>query len=58
MQCFFLPEGGEALAQAAHRSYGYPVCGGVHIQVGWDPGQPDLLGGSPACSRRLELDDL
>lgn len=27
-------------------------------QVGEDPEKPNLVGGSPACIRRLELDDL
>jgi len=35
--------------------------GGVEGQVGWGPGQsnlvPDLVAGSPACSRGLELGD-
>jgi len=35
----------------------YPVHGGVRVQVGWDPGQPDpvldLEAGNPACVRRV-----
>ena len=27
-------------------------------QIGWGPGQPDLVGGSPAQGGRVELDDL
>jgi len=27
-------------------------------KVGWGPGQPDLVGGSPVHGGRLELDDL
>ena len=48
-----LPEGGEALEQAAQRGCGCPVPGGVQGQVGWNPGQPGLALnmeiGSPAC---------
>jgi len=28
-----------------------PIPGGTQGQVGWDPGQPELVGGSPAHSR-------
>jgi len=42
------------LAWAAQRSYGCPITGGAQGQVGWDPGQPDLVlnveVGGPACS--------
>ena len=34
------------------------IPGGVQGQAGWGSGQPDLVGGSPACSRGLELGDL
>ena len=44
------------LALAAQRSCGCPISGG--IQVGWGTGQPELVGGSPAHDRGLELDDL
>jgi len=41
------------LAQAARRRCGCPVPGGVQGQVGWGPGQPDLVldvkVGGPAC---------
>jgi len=30
----------------------------VQGQVGWDPGQPEPVGGSPAHGSREELDDL
>ena len=36
----------------------YPIPGGFQGQVGWGPGQPDLVGGSPAHGRGLELDGL
>jgi len=32
--------------------------GGVQDQVGWSPGQPDLLGGSQPRAGWLELDDI
>ena len=51
-------EGGEALAQAAKKCCGYPIPGGIQLQAGWGPGQPDLVGGSPAQGRGLELVDL
>ena len=44
-------EGGEALAQVAQRSCGCPIPGMVQGQVGWGPGQPDLVGGVPAHGR-------
>ena len=47
--------GGEALAQA-DQSCGYPIPEGVQGLAGWGPGQPELLGGSPAHGRGLELD--
>jgi len=43
---------------AAQRSCGCTITGEVQSQVGWGPGQPDLVGGSPAHSRDLELDNL
>jgi len=49
------------LAQAAQRGYGCPAPGDVQGQVGWGPGQPDLVlnveVGSPACGRGLEIHD-
>ena len=54
---FIYSEGGEALAQAAWRSCGCPVLGGVQDQVGqMDLGWPDLEGGNPVHGRKLELD--
>jgi len=41
--------------QAAQRSCGCPIPGGVQGQVGWGPKQPDLVGGSPDNSRKLKL---
>jgi len=50
-------EGSEAVAQAAQRSCGCSVPR-VQGQVGWGPGQPELLGGNPDCGRELELSGL
>jgi len=47
-----------AVAQAAQRSCGCPISGGAQGQVGWGPGQPELVGGNPAHAERLELDGL
>jgi len=38
-------ESGEVLERAARRGCGCPVPGGVQGQVGWGPGQPDLVNG-------------
>lgn len=35
-----------------------PILAGTQGQVGWSPGQPDLIGGSLAHGRGLELGDL
>jgi len=45
-------KGGEALAQAAQRSCGCPIPGGVLSQVGWGPGQPELVGRQPFLWQR------
>ena len=41
------------LEQAAQRGYGCSVRGGAQGQVGWGPGQPDLVShlaiGGPVC---------
>ena len=34
------------MVQAAQRSYECPIPVGVQDQVGWGPGQPDLVSGS------------
>ena len=61
----FLPvlyyESGEVLEQAAQRSCGCLIPGGVQSQFGWGPGQPGLglnveVGG-PACCGGLEIHD-
>jgi len=44
-------EGDEVLAQVVHRSCVCPIPGGVQGQVGWGPGQPYLVGGSPVHAR-------
>lgn len=46
-----LYKGDEAQAQAAQRRFGCPIPGGVQVQVGHGPGQPDLVGGVPANGR-------
>ena len=58
MEEIFYSEGGEALAQTAQRGCECPNPGGVQGWVEWAPVQHELLGGSPAHSRGLELDDL
>ena len=45
------------LDQAAQRDCGCHS-GGIQGQVGWHPGQPDLVLGNSVCGRGLELDDL
>ena len=35
-------------AHIAQRSCGCPISGGIQDQVGWDPGQPDMMSGDPA----------
>jgi len=47
-------ESDEALAQVAQRSCGCPITGGTQGQVGWGPGQPELLGGSSPRGREIE----
>ena len=49
-KCFPYGKGDEALEQAAKRSYGFPISGGVQGQVRWGPGQHDLLGSNPVPS--------
>jgi len=39
-------------------SCGCPIPGGAQGRVGWDSGQPELVGGSLAHGRVLELDNL
>ena len=50
-------ECGEVVAQADQRGCGCSIPGGVQAQVGWGPGQPDLVPdlevGGPACDRRV-----
>jgi len=43
---------------AAQRSCGCSIPGGVQGQVGWGPGQPELVGGNSSHSRGLELGGL
>jgi len=39
------------------RSCGCPIPGGTQGQVGWAPGQPELLGDSPAHDRRAGTEE-
>ena len=50
-------EGSEVLAQLPREAVGAPSLE-VRGQVGWGPGQPELVGGSPAHRTGVELDDL
>ena len=52
------PQNSEVLAQAAHRSCGCPIPGDIQGQVGWGPGQPDLVVGNAVQGRGLELEIL
>ena len=49
------------LERVAQKGCGYAVHGGNRVQVGWDPGQSDLVldleAGNPAWSMELEPDD-
>ena len=47
----FLLRGRYGPGTAACRSCGCPIPGGAQGQVGWGPGQSDLVGGSPAMAR-------
>jgi len=58
MEEIFYSEGGEALAQVAHRICGCPLPGSVQGQVGWGSDQPGLVEGVPSRGRGLELNDL
>lgn len=46
-EAILLSEGGEALALLP-RELWCPIPAGTRGQVGWGPGQPELVGGSPA----------
>lgn len=43
--------GFEALEQVEKRCCGWTIPEGVQGWVGWDPEQPDVVGGIPACDR-------
>ena len=47
-------EGGEALEQVAQGDCGCPIPGGTQGQAGCGSGQPGLVVGDPAHSRRVE----
>ena len=49
---------GETLEQVAQRGCGCPLPGSIQGQAGQGCEQPGLVGGVPAYSRGLELDDL
>mgnify|MGYP001864531359 CR=1 FL=1 len=51
-------QAGERLEHVDQRGCGCPILGGIQGQVGWGPGQPELLGGSTANGRGLDLGDL
>jgi len=51
-------ECGEALVQAAQRSYECPIPGGVQGQAGWDPGSLIQWQMSLPMAEGLELGDL
>ena len=46
------------MSQAAHRSCGPAIPEGIQDQIGWGPGQPDLVGSNPVHKRGVELGDL
>jgi len=41
------------LEQAAAEAVDAPISGGIKGQVGWDPGQPELVVGNPAHGRMV-----
>ena len=45
-----------ALTHATQRNCGFPIPGDIPGQVHQGPGQPELVRGSPAHGRGLELD--
>ena len=51
---FFHTEGGDALEQVAQGGCGCPIPGGIQGQAGCGSGQPGLVVGDPAHSRRVE----
>ena len=46
-------EGSEALEQVAQQGCCCSISRGIHGQVGWGPGQSDLVVGSPAHGIRV-----
>ena len=53
LEIFYL-EDDKVLKQFAQKGWGCPISGGSQGQVGWDPGQPDLVAGNLAHSRGVE----
>lgn len=47
-------KGGEVPEQAVQRSCECPIPEGIQGQVGQGPGQPELVGGSPAYDTRWD----
>lgn len=58
MKKFFDNNGGEALAQVAHRGGGCSIPGDIQDQTGPGSGQLDLALDVPAHCRAVGLDDL
>jgi len=54
----FTERAGSLLQRASMGGCVCPIPGGAQDQVGWGPGQPELVGGNPAHVMVLELDDL
>ena len=51
-------EGSEAPAALPREVMGAPISRGVQGQVGWGPGQPELVGAVPSTAEGLEQDYL
>ena len=46
------------LAETAVRGCKCPIPDSIQGQIGWDPGQPDLVGSNPTHGGEVELVDL
>ena len=51
----FFTEGGVTLEQVAQGGCGCPIPGGIQCQAGYGSGQPGLVVGDPAHSKRVEI---
>ena len=49
---------GDTLEQVAQRNCGCPIPGDIQGQIGWGPGQPELVCGNPACVRGVKTRSL